>query len=256
MRAKGFTVETPSATLVDLGTEFGADVDRSGNGEVHVFRGEVIVHPRSLTDSRPLRLSEAQATRVDAASATPSGIEVDSARFSRQLEEPKTAYSRLVGELGPVVYLRMEPSVDGCSVIDSCSPDRLGRIVFCPMNGTPWFPGYVGSSLGLRGPSFRDYATVGPLPKMIGNTLSVTAWVFAESRPRWASIIKRWGEPGDRCFHFGLSGDDGDLEAHIGQPNGEEALRGRDGRCPLVAGITSRSSWMERPSTSTATASR
>ena len=52
-RAKGFTVETPSATLVDLGTEFAADVDRDGNGEVHVFRGEVIVQPRSLTDSRP-----------------------------------------------------------------------------------------------------------------------------------------------------------------------------------------------------------
>ena len=100
-RAKGFTVETPSATLVDLGTEFAADVDRDGNGEVHVFRGEVIVQPRSLTDSRPLRLTEAQATRIDAASATPSGIEVDSTRFLRQLEEPKTSYSRLTSELGP-----------------------------------------------------------------------------------------------------------------------------------------------------------
>ena len=56
--ARGFTVETPSATLVDLGTEFAADVDRDGNGEVHVFRGEVIVKPRSRRDSRPLRLVE------------------------------------------------------------------------------------------------------------------------------------------------------------------------------------------------------
>jgi hypothetical protein len=233
-RAKGFTVETPSATLVDLGTEFGADVDPHGNGEVHVFRGEVIVHPRSLTDSRPLRLSEAQATRIDAASATPSGIELDSARFLRQLEEPRTSYSRLVGELGPELYLHMEPTVDGHSVIDTCSQDRLGQVVLSPSNGTPWFPGCFGSSLRLRGPGFGEYATMPSLQKPAGNTLSVMAWVFAESRPRWASIAKRWGEPGDRCFHFGLFGDDGDLEVHIAQPNGEEALA-REGR-PLPTG--------------------
>jgi len=233
-RAKGFTVETPSATLVDLGTEFAADVDPYGNGEVHVFRGEVIVQPRSLTDSRPLRLTEAQATRIDAASATPSGIEVDSTRFLRQLEEPRSSYSRLVSELGPKLYLHMEPTVDGHSVIDSCSHDRLGRVVLSPSNGTPWFPGCFGSSLRLRGPGFGEYATMPSIEKPAGNTLSVVAWVFAESRPRWASIAKRWGEPGDRCFHFGLFGDDGDLEVHVAQPNGEEALA-REGR-PLPTG--------------------
>jgi hypothetical protein len=228
-RAKGFTVETPSATLVDLGTEFAADVDPHGNGEVHVFRGEVIVQPRSLTDSRPLRLSAAQATRIDATSATPAGIELDSSRFLRQLEEPRTTYSQRVSELGPRVYLPMEPTVDGHSVIDSCSRDRFGRVVLSSNHGTPWFPGCFGSSLRLRGPSFGEYALMPSIPNPLGNTLSVVAWVFAESRPRWASIVKRWGEPGDRCFHFGLLGDDGDLEVHIAQPNGDEVLV-REGR--------------------------
>ncbi len=57
---------------------------------------------------------------------------------------------------------------------------------------------------------------------------------LAESRPRWASIAKRWGEPGDRSFHFGLFGDDGDLEVHVTQPNGEES-QAREGR-PLPTG--------------------
>jgi hypothetical protein len=233
-QARGFTIETPTATLVDLGTEFAADVDRDGNGEVHVFRGEVIVKPRSLTDSRPLRLIGTQATRVDAASATPAGIEVDPARFVRQFEEPESSYSHLISKLGPDAYLRMEPTIDGCSLIDSGSPGGVGRIVLGPGRATPWSPGCLGSSLRLRGPSFRDYATLPFPPKRFGKTLSVVAWVFAESRPRWASIVKRWGMPGDRCFHFGLSSDDGDLEVHVAQPDGAEPLA-REGR-PLPTG--------------------
>jgi hypothetical protein len=233
-QARGFTVETPTATLVDLGTEFATDVDRDGNGEVHVFRGEVIVKPRSLTDSRPVRLFGAQATRVDAASATPSGIELDSTRFVRQFDEPSTTYSRLITKLNPDAYLRMEPTVDGNSLIDSGSAGGLGRLVLSPNYAMPWSPGFVGSSLRLRGPSLRDYARLPFSPKRFGKTLSVIAWVYAESRPRWASIIKRWGMIGDRSFHFGLSGDDGDLEVHVAQPNGGEPLA-REGR-PLPTG--------------------
>ncbi len=90
-------------------------------------------------------------------------------------------------------------------------------------------PGYFGSALRLQGPSSGEYARMPSIEKQTGNTLSVVAWVFAESRPRWATIAKRWGDPGDRCFHFGLFGDDGDLEVHIDQPNGEEVLV-REGR--------------------------
>ena len=108
--------------------------------------------------------------------------------------------------LGPVAYLRMEPTIDGNSLIDSGSAGGSGRLMLSPSHGSPWLPGCFGSSLRLRGPSFGDYATLPFAPEQFGNTLSVVAWVFAESRPRWASIVKRWGMVGDRCFHFGLSG--------------------------------------------------
>ncbi len=39
----GFTVETPTSTVVDLGTQFEVDVDQGGRSEVRVFRGTVEV---------------------------------------------------------------------------------------------------------------------------------------------------------------------------------------------------------------------
>ena len=42
-QAIGFTIETPHADVVDLGTEFGVEVDEQGTAEVHVFVGAVQV---------------------------------------------------------------------------------------------------------------------------------------------------------------------------------------------------------------------
>ena len=41
--ARGFLVETPKGSIVDLGTEFAVDVTPSEDVQVHVFKGEVVV---------------------------------------------------------------------------------------------------------------------------------------------------------------------------------------------------------------------
>lgn len=46
-RAVGFTIETPQAELVDLGTEFGVGVNQQSETDLHVYEGVVEVHPRS-----------------------------------------------------------------------------------------------------------------------------------------------------------------------------------------------------------------
>ncbi|WP_425399014.1 LamG-like jellyroll fold domain-containing protein [Aeoliella sp.] len=45
VQAHGFSVSTPTARVVDLGTEFGMEVDSEGDTEVHVFEGEVLTWP-------------------------------------------------------------------------------------------------------------------------------------------------------------------------------------------------------------------
>lgn len=39
--AIGFRIDTPTAEIIDLGTEFGVDVNTNGNSQVHVLEGEV-----------------------------------------------------------------------------------------------------------------------------------------------------------------------------------------------------------------------
>jgi hypothetical protein len=90
-QSHGFTVQTPTMKLVDLGTEFGVRVGRDGVQEVHVFQGKVQAEPgpggwfaaagtaeKAATstskspapDLAPLVLSASQAIRVDSARQT------------------------------------------------------------------------------------------------------------------------------------------------------------------------------------------
>ena len=232
--ARGFVVEAPSATLIDLGTEFAMDVDPASNGEVHVFRGEVIVRPKSRTDHRPVKLVEAQATRVDAATATPSGIDVRLQPFPPADGRARDGVLPPGPRTDPAVYLNMAPTSDGRSLIEAGSDEGAGRVVVGPDCGTPWVPGRHGSSLQFRGPGSGDHGILPFPPDRVSETLSVVAWVLAESRPRWASILKRWGRPEDHCFHFGLYLDDGDLEVHTAGADGREYFA-REGR-PLPTG--------------------
>jgi hypothetical protein len=43
--AKGFAIRTPTATIIDLGTEFGVEVAKDGCTTSHVFRGKIKVSP-------------------------------------------------------------------------------------------------------------------------------------------------------------------------------------------------------------------
>lgn len=83
--AEGFTIETPGAQVVDLGTVFGLEVDETGHTDVVVFRGKVDLHygrnqnAAELLQSRRLRMGEA--LRVDMKGEANRIVSVDSLRF-------------------------------------------------------------------------------------------------------------------------------------------------------------------------------
>lgn len=64
--AKGFTVLTPVAEVVDYGTEFGVTVDESGETETSVFEGEVDLRPATDNASyKPQRITSGWSSKVD-----------------------------------------------------------------------------------------------------------------------------------------------------------------------------------------------
>jgi hypothetical protein len=223
--ATGFRVETASATVVDLGTDFAVEAVSGKNSEVHVFNGEVRVnlHGSKTTSARPLTLTTGEAARIDFVTGMPSGINLDDQRFLRHLESEPRPYTKRVIELQPAVYYPMEPAGDGAFLKDVASFAADAQIHFGHAAESVWAPGKVGLAFSLGGPSQQTYAAAGSYPQAEGNQLTVMAWINARTRPRWASIAKNWaGSEQWGQFHFGLYYDSGELEAHIQDSTGSE----------------------------------
>jgi hypothetical protein len=210
--ATGFTVETDAAKVIDLGTEFSVRATATSS-EVHVFEGEVVVETNSQEE--PLHLFKDQASRIDTTSRTPTGIDSRPNDFLRVLDEPQHVYPRQVAKLNPVAYYRMRPSET--NVLDDFAngSEYPGEYVRGKSQKAGWSPGRFGASLRCRGDAARRYAVVDEFPISPDRTFSVVAWVMADSRPRWATIAKHWGDTESGLFHFGLYRNTGELEGHI-----------------------------------------
>ena len=224
--ARGFRIEAPGATVIDLGTDFGVEAVKDQESEVHVFHGDVLVDLHGVKNKVEDRvhLVTGEATRIDYTTGMPSGINFDADRFVRSLRDEPSSYSRMVLQMQPAVYYRMEPTIDGAHLADVSGNGADATIHLGRAKAPVWTSGKIGSALRLGGPSQQTYASADEYPQASGDTLSVVAWVYARSRPRWASIAKNWaGGANDRGqFHFGLREDSGELEAHIEDDSGTE----------------------------------
>ncbi len=226
--AIGFRIESPGATVIDLGTDFAVQAVKQKESEVHVFNGEVLVdlHGAKGLSADLLRLATGEAARVDYFTGMPSGIDLDNQQFLRSLREDDSSYARAVVALDPVVYYRMEPTGDGTRLIDASASGANAKIHFGRATAPVWTAGRVGAALTLGGPAQETYAAASEYPQAEGDALTVAAWVYARARPRWASIAKNWagGDNDHGQFHFGLYDDDGELEAHMVDDEGKEIV--------------------------------
>jgi ferric-dicitrate binding protein FerR (iron transport regulator) len=72
-KIKGFTLDTPTEQIVDLGTAFGVKIEDTGATSIAVFEGSIELRGRRH-DSRPQQLSAGESVRVEGNSNLPSEI--------------------------------------------------------------------------------------------------------------------------------------------------------------------------------------
>jgi hypothetical protein len=237
IRNHQFSVRTPTATVTDLGTEFGVEVDKGGTTQTHVFRGSIELLSRSgdgqaATPSHVLR--EGESARIESNRVTKTHL--DTTQFVRTLQVSTASihadtYATLVLSMQPAAYYRMEPAATKKSrdiVFDSASGGHHGALSFSDeYRGQPYGVGRVGRSLQFRGQMTGDHAIVPDYPKTTNGQLTVSAWVMAKGRSQWPMIAANWAEGkinGHECtgqFHFGLHWDGEALAVGITQRNGQ-----------------------------------
>jgi len=221
----GFVVQTPSAEVVDFGTQFAVEVnEQQGTSEVHVFDGEVEVKGRR-PEATPTRLHTGEAARVEAADQDPAGISLASDRFLLTLDEPDRTHTDLVREFGATAHYRMRPSEDG-QVLSEGGGRYPGRIFAREKTRSSAAPGRIGSSLRLGGRKGASHAVVDRMPLEAGTDLTWSGLIRADSRPRSATIAQV--DQTGRRMRLELHRDTGrlSLEIHGGDDgNGNRLLR-------------------------------
>lgn len=122
----------------------------------------------------------------------------------------------------------------GRTAADSSGLGNAGGLRNFPTNDTQWVRGKHGGALNFRGAPLNDYVLVTNYPKST-TTLTVAAWVWADSRPTWATVAKNWPGGNASHFHFGLQDTGGDLSNYIRQNNTDYGLREGTPQLPLGA---------------------
>ncbi len=231
--APAFAVRTPTATVTDLGTEFGVEVHINGITEAHVFVGRVsMISTRQ--GSRPG--AEKILAAGDAASTSDTSNRIahmfwNEKRFIRTMpSQPapasrKADYAATVLSMNPVVYYRMErpqEEKDRFTLFDFASGGHHGKVHLVNEYAQPWMWGRFGDSLFLHGPVDSEYAIVPDYPKARGDQLSASAWVLAEGLYPSAKIAGNWGSGKHGQFHFGMYKEDASLYVAVAQRDNME----------------------------------
>ncbi len=110
-KAIGFTVKTPNASIVDLGTEFTLHVKKNKSSDVYVFAGEVEISTENLS----YRVNEGDAKTISSDGQSLHDIVFDRSLFVSNLnfsssgQDHTSAYAKMVIDGQPLKYLSFHP---------------------------------------------------------------------------------------------------------------------------------------------------
>lgn len=217
-RAVGFVLDTPSARITDLGTEFGADVPANGSTTVHVFNGRVEIVTSGSGEVVQLAAGESATATV-----SPSGEVVLTAgpnrspNFVRELPRPQAPVKSYTA--GEALVHRWSFSGQGeadTALIDSIGGGRatiarLGRADARVENGR----------VILNGGRHDEADFVALPPGLISGQREVTieCWATLQSIQNWGRVfsVNNGHNTADEfflCWTIGIDPDKQRLERH------------------------------------------
>lgn len=221
-QAKGFRIQTPKGTIVDLGTDFGLDLN-DASSPVHVFKGEVEFHGRdspmkSLKEGQALALSDLSRSMVADQSAFASLHEVD----ERTAESQRLAFEGWLSRSAlwnsdPSLLLRFDfqdkrnsRSLQNHALNASHIP--AGSIVGCDWTDGRW-PGKralefsnVSDRVRLNVPGQYAALTLSTWVRISGLDRSYNSLFMTEG---YAEAAAHWQITRDGILRLGLAGKDG-----------------------------------------------
>ncbi len=152
---RGFRVDTPSSSIIDLGTEFGIHVQNDRSSNVHMVRGRATVEARGANHPSGGRLiTEGQARRVRVSGVMDS-IDIDRSGFIRDINSVTETYWR--GEWLTVIFLPAQDTDQASGISPVKTYTHLldfGLGEAATVNGVPFTPVDFNEPFG--GPVFRD----------------------------------------------------------------------------------------------------
>jgi hypothetical protein len=150
-KAVGFVISTPSAQIVDLGTEFGVEVGTSGDTDVHVIRGAVEVDRIQSTTTNNLSSTKKRLVAGNAVRVNRSGVS--------EISAISVAKGTAIGQAAEPLQLDLVDIVaggDGRGHRRNLGIDPTnGRVVYVPDNDFTVFNYFP--SAGYRQPDDRPF---------------------------------------------------------------------------------------------------
>jgi len=136
LEARGFKINTPSSSIVDLGTEFGVHVKEDGSSDIHVFKGKVSLLAGRidrivgrLFDTVEQIVEAGQARRVVKGGDRIEDIALDRNSFvSKVAKTIPFAYDSTVSPIGRILYFPFD-AINNKRVINRVSNVPIGRLI-------------------------------------------------------------------------------------------------------------------------------
>ncbi|MBN2511512.1 MAG: FecR domain-containing protein [Sedimentisphaerales bacterium] len=237
-----FVVRTPQATVVDLGTEFGVEIDAQGNTQTHVFQGEAEL--RSGSD--PLKYGSALSLRVGQGGRSDAAGNLKPARLNDRLFVRKEQFdTELLADKGSPYHrwkayhnkLYADPSLVAHYTFeeDASSPDRVlnrAPVTASVLDGVfgtdgqkpTWVQGRLPGKTAVRFERGKEQTIVIPAdPSLsIHGPVTVSSWVYYPNPARMGGHLISCRQ--DYHVNFQFSIFDGKYSIS-GQRNQFELLR-------------------------------